>query len=78
MTNIAASADHLLTTCREASGSERREVLARIIHCHLKPDNLTHGDWDSGAMLGAANVWRRKVYATVDALLADPLFGDGA
>ena len=73
MTNIAASVGYLLTIVPETSGSDRREMVARIIHAHLRPNPLSAGDWDSGAVLGAGNAWRRKVYATVDALLAAPL-----
>lgn len=53
--------------------AEQREAIARLIHNHMRPENIAKADWDGGAILGEDNVWRHKVYATADALIAEPL-----
>lgn len=50
--------------------SDGREAIARVIHQCLRPVNMTKADWDSGAILGADNSWRRSVYSTADHILA--------
>lgn len=66
-----------LTAITEASrhqsgrtGAGERETVARVIHQCLRPVNMAKADWDSGAILGANNSWRRSVYSTTDAILA--------
>ena len=52
------------------TGAGERETVARVIHQCLRPVNMANADWDSGAILGADNSWRRSVYSTADHILA--------
>lgn len=50
--------------------NDLREHLARALHCKLRWSNMTGQDWDSGAILGADNLWRKKMYETADVAIA--------
>ena len=46
------------------------EEVSQILHDHFKGDNMTPGDWTSGAILGAGSSWRDKVLSATAAILA--------